>query len=160
MELIPGKEYIVPCMMFSEHIIPIIPHIHSDVENGQEEEHYHLDDRFDYIKGGSHYPIVCPVRIAPSDYPDHTVEYVPMVAVKKTIETHTPVEMIKESKLNMDNLKNDRCPHRGYDLSNVEPDENGVRRCPMHGLCTKGGKLIPEHELLFKQTEFLSHLSL
>jgi hypothetical protein len=24
----------------------------------------------------------------------------------------------------------------------------------MHGLCTKEGKLIPEHELLFKQSEF------
>ena len=30
--------------------------------------------------------------------------------------------------------RNARCPHRGVDLSDVEPDEDGVIECPLHGL--------------------------
>lgn len=34
------------------------------------------------------------------------------------------------------------CPHRGYDLSEVEPDEQGVIQCPLHALrwCAKTGE--------------------
>lgn len=27
-----------------------------------------------------------------------------------------------------------KCPHRGYDISQVSPDKNGIITCPLHGL--------------------------
>ena len=37
-----------------------------------------------------------------------------------------------------------RCPHRGADLSAIEPDEHGVVECPLHGLkwCTRTGNMV------------------
>lgn len=38
------------------------------------------------------------------------------------------------------------CPHRGVSLATIEPDENGVITCPLHGLrwCAKTGHAIPD----------------
>lgn len=37
------------------------------------------------------------------------------------------------------------CPHRGYDLSSVPPDDDGIVECPLHGLrwCVRTGR---QHE--------------
>ena len=38
-----------------------------------------------------------------------------------------------------------KCPHRGADLTGIEPDALGVIRCPLHGLgwCGRTGRLVP-----------------
>ena len=42
-------------------------------------------------------------------------------------------------------VRNPVCPHQGLDLSQIEPDCNGMIVCPGHvlGWCNKTGKLIP-----------------
>jgi nitrite reductase/ring-hydroxylating ferredoxin subunit len=46
----------------------------------------------------------------------------------------TPVSLIKNSKLKHNCIHKGKCPHRGYDLSNEIPNENGIITCPLHGL--------------------------
>ena len=44
-----------------------------------------------------------------------------------------PVRFIKNSKLKHKCIHKGKCPHRGYDLSNVDPIDNQIH-CPLHGL--------------------------
>jgi hypothetical protein len=126
------------------------------IKNGQDDEHYHLDDRFEYYDciNDSFHKIGIPVRIFPSEYSDATIILHPMVAINEFISTETSTDLIIESELNMKNLKYDKCPHKGYDLTNVPIDRNGFKKCPMHGLCTKRGKLSDQHKLLFIEKKF------
>lgn len=155
-ELIVGKEYLVPCFNTGKFVIPILLHLHDDKENGQDDEHYHLDDRFEYYDcvNDSYHKVDIPVRIFPKEYNDATIILHPMVAIRETITTETPTIAIIESELNMRNLKNNKCPHKGFDLTNIIVDKNGFRKCPMHGLCTKRGKLSEHHKLLFIERKF------
>jgi len=145
-KLIEKTFYDVPCWVENGDIIPIIPHLHSDKESGQLKKHYHVDDRFIT----NHY----------NKYFDNKAIYiltnnkdVKMQAVKNElriypkngkIERHilrcvlpfvsgiTPVEVLKNHKLKKC-MHNGKCPHKGYDLSNIEA-VNGVVTCPLHGL--------------------------
>jgi hypothetical protein len=51
-------------------------------------------------------------------------------------DSRTPVHMIqgaiKEVPCNA--LRNGKCPHRGFNMAQVLPDEYGVKTCPMHGM--------------------------
>ena len=42
------------------------------------------------------------------------------------------------------------CPHRGTDLTSIEPDENGIIECPAHGLHWSAGtgELVPRPEFI------------
>ena len=44
------------------------------------------------------------------------------------------------------------CPHRGADLSNIAPDEDGIITCPLHGLrwCAATGAIAPLHDWWMK----------
>ena len=50
----------------------------------------------------------------------------------------------RDSRMGNDHI----CPHRGADLSGVDPDEHGVITCPLHGLrwCAKTGEPAPPAE--------------
>lgn len=141
-----GKPYLVPCLTriikvehelewnndtldstrqfsYKKEFVPIINHPHNDIENGQQEVHYHKDDRFE-----SNVPHLRPSR---DDF--HNLEYLVLICLKTTIESTTPVDLIKKSKLKHRCIHKNKCPHRGFDLSN-ETKKNGVVTCPLHGL--------------------------
>lgn len=108
-------------------ICPIINHLHSDKENGQNEMHYHEDFRFitDTIKYSHRLRII--------KTKDTIIEYIPLVC--KTTEQLfiTSIHLIKNSKLKHNCIYKGKCPHRGYDLSQ-EVAINGIITCPLHGL--------------------------
>lgn len=117
-------------------VIPLYDHPHNDKENGQPHVHWHQNSKykgdfnritsFECYKGG---------RISkPKRKHNEWFEYRQLY--KKTdIEIgHTPVKLISNSKLKHKCIHKGKCPHRGFDLSNEVPDENGIITCPLHGL--------------------------
>lgn len=148
-----GEIFLVPCIVkkgmvqkegrdykFEMEILPVLNHIHKDVENGQEEAHYHLDYRFIVHRNDSSFPTVknkhsqhrFGTNIRPTkDFGE--IEYHALPVINEEFTGITPVEMISKSKLKMNNIKKNKCPHKGFDLSQV-PLVNGVKVCPLHGL--------------------------
>ncbi len=115
-------------------IYPVINHFHSDKENGQDYKHYHVDYRFIEMKGDrpkkrSKNHVYAPeVRISKG-----SIEYYPLECIRQENLFITPKELIKKSKLKHNCIYKNKCPHRGYNLSN-EPIIDGVITCPLHGL--------------------------
>lgn len=114
-----------------EIIIPLIDHLHSDKENNQTESHYHVDTRYlekerDYLQYD---------RINPNKLSDNEkIEYRLLKKHTNVFKGITPVQLISKSKLKHNCIHKGKCPHRGYDLTNVLPDEKGIITCPLHGL--------------------------
>lgn len=118
-----------------EYIIPLYDHPHNDIENGQYEVHYHQDDRyasnimrtlykFNSFRAGR---IVLP--LAEGEY----LEYRMLYKISEEHTSKTPVSLIKNSKLKHKCIHKGKCPHRGFDLTNVEAI-NGIITCPLHSL--------------------------
>lgn len=104
---------------------------HDDKPNGQHEEHYHADHRWEALDK-SNVAIVYQVYRLTKNV-DTRIEYV-RLRCKTTSEWGvTPVDLISRSTLNHKCLVNGKCPHKGFDLSNTLPI-NGVITCPLHGL--------------------------
>lgn len=156
--MIKGNKYIIPCAKFSiikkielteddfweaeytnnyinsfyktkkiEYLVPIIDFLHDDKENGQEMPHYHMDSRF--IENDRKYIS----RIYPHEHKDFEIVYQEMTCIKEIEDNFTHISFIKKSKFGKC-MKNNKCLHRGYDLSNIKPDENGIITCPLHNL--------------------------
>jgi hypothetical protein len=123
-----------------EYLTPLIDHLHNDKENGQSNFHYHVDTRFiadifkDYFN----------IRVDPNKLEvDETIEYRWLKKYRDEIDFTTPTELISKSKLKHKCIYKGKCPHRGYDLSQVKPDENGCKTCPLHSLkFDKNGNII------------------
>ena len=129
-------------------ITPVIPHLHSDIENGQDFPHYHADFRFiktttDILTGEEtaipeyhenhtwgHY-----VRAFPDlyKYKDEGLVYFALPVVSLQHKVITGVKLISKSKIKHKCIHKGKCPHRGYDLSQ-ERAVDGVITCPLHGL--------------------------
>lgn len=166
-----GETYLVPCIIskkylpnqdwclddndsvvlptpYSTNIYPIINHKHSDKENGQNYEHYHVDYRFveTIMKEG----IVSVVQLhsahtfAPSlrydlhhgnrDYDEnYKITYHALKCLRLNQYGIASKELLKKSKLKHKCIHKGKCPHRGYDLSQEVPN-NGIITCPLHGL--------------------------
>lgn len=124
--------------LIKEKLTPLINYPHSDKENGQKEVHYHVDDR--YISNTSYKRITLPLK------KDTYLVYRKLNKIKNVISGITPSKYIKNSKLKYNCIYKNKCPHRGYDLSNEKPDKNGIITCPLHGLKfnSKTMKLINE----------------
>lgn len=113
-----------------KYYIPIYNHPHSDIENGQTEIHYHRDTRFEEVdKPDSEYNNNGSIVLQKDD----TIVIKELTAVADSEKWYTPAEMISKSKLKHRCIHKGKCPHRGYDLSGIEPAD-GVIRCPLHGL--------------------------
>jgi len=137
-----GEVYSVPCIVKGEDgkllITPVIDHPHSDRENGQPETHYHADYRFirtdmdgEPIKSHSRHVYLHAERpVAGRD--GHLIHY-PLPVVSEKFENVTHHSRIRRSKLNQKCIHKGKCPHRGYDLSQVEAVD-GIITCPLHGL--------------------------
>lgn len=153
-----GELFLVPCItresnaygdiyVDREFITPVFNHPHNDVENGQKEIHYHVDYRFvkyhNTAGGESAYSFPQPIRrhrkhnfvehIRPIKDHHGKLEYILLPVINEDFKGITPVSNIKKSNLKHKCIHKGKCPHRGYDLSQVEP-VNGIIRCPLHGL--------------------------
>lgn len=105
--------------------VPVHNHPHNDIENGQPYAHYHIDTRF-VERLSDLYPIRIDAKGAQLEYHAkqllHETEYMP-----------TGFGFIASSKLKHKCIHKGKCPHRGYNLSNIQP-VNGEIHCPLHGL--------------------------
>lgn len=114
------------------YYIPIINHPHNDIENGQKQIHYHIDDRFVKSKN-SKININTDYKIRIDKTKDCKIEYIVMKCTSNKQHRVTKPEFIKNSKLKHKCIYKGKCAHRGYDLSQ-EIAVNGVITCPLHGL--------------------------
>ncbi len=130
-----GEIYLVPCFVLGNKIYPVINHLHNDKENGQSEQHYHVDFRFECVDNATEIGTNITSRIYPNrtEFKNKKIEYVKMKCRLSDQLGSTPVHMIKHSRLKHKCIYKGKCPHRGYDLSQVKPI-NGKIKCPLHGL--------------------------
>jgi hypothetical protein len=118
-----------------EYLIPLIDHLHNDIENGQKEAHYHVDDRFQQVIDkllDNNFDVES--RIYLDKYKDWKLEYRELKRDHNFVISATSVQLIKNSKLKHKCIHKGKCPHRGFDLSNETPDHLGNITCPLHGL--------------------------
>jgi hypothetical protein len=153
-----GEVFLVPCIVSSgmepyisrrtddyktrevSYITPVINHPHNDIENGQKIIHYHADWRF--IK-----KIAPNIPIALNSHSRHRYANVSRLTLKEgeklcyyelpVIDIGqvgiTPLSFISKSKFKHKCIHKGKCPHRGMDLSQIEPID-GIITCPLHGL--------------------------
>lgn len=150
-----GVCYSVPCIVKERserlYITPVINHPHDDKENGQNEIHYHVDYRFVKHKNNSNFPTVINRHskhyfvetIRPQEKLDGELEYFVLPVINEEFTGITPLDLISKSKLKHKCIYKGKCPHRGYDLSQVKAI-NGKITCPLHGLefNAKNGNLL------------------
>lgn len=150
--LIKGEVVLVPCILKEQdekiYITPVINHPHNDKENGQSEVHYHVDYRFVKHKNDKDFPTVINKHskhyFVENIRPEGgNIEYFALPVINEEFTGITPVEMIRKSKIKNNCIHKGKCPHRGYDLSQVNP-KDGKITCPLHGLEfeEKTGKLL------------------
>lgn len=136
-----GERFLVPCFVREDedttYITPVIDHPHSDKENGQPLVHYHADYRFVKHNAGvvenrhKKYYFVDDIRLVEGI--NGKIEDFILPVINEQFAAITPVELIAKSKIKHKCIHKGKCPHRGYDLSQVTP-VNGVITCPLHGL--------------------------
>lgn len=137
--LIVGETVLVPHYVGSGgHATPVLWPPHKDVHDGQPSPHYHNDERFQEEPTFSRwFPV------------DHArIEWRPTKVVRSqcTDKTRTRLDFIdnaiKHVKCNA--LIKGRCPHKGFNMDQVELNEHGLKVCPMHGMrFDKAGKGVP-----------------
>lgn len=151
-----GMYYLVPCIIYDTisdegkkhlYVYPIINNLHSDVDSGQEHEHYHLDYRFIEMQGmddisvkqkhsqhtfayNSRYDLL---YHNPHYKENYKVEYISLMCQRVNNLRITPTELIEIEKLKNKCIYKNKCPHKGMDLSQVIP-KDGIIQCPLHGL--------------------------
>lgn len=140
-----GEKYAVPCIVRHEDdlmfITPVINHPHNDKENGQKEVHYHADYRFIKHKSDNNFPTIInnhskhvfAETVRPQYKLHGNIEYYVLPVINEGFAGVTNVEFIAKSKLKHKCIHEGKCPHRGYDLSQVS-SINGKITCPLHGL--------------------------
>lgn len=140
-----GVSYSVPCIVKEQderlYITPVINHPHNDKENGQNEIHYHVDYRFVKHKADAKFPKVVNKHskhyfvenIRPQKGLHGELEYFILPMINEEFTGITPVNLISKSKLKHKCIHKGKCPHRGYDLSQVKAIEGKIT-CPLHGL--------------------------
>lgn len=116
--------------------IPVIDHPHNDKENGQPDTHYHLDDRF--AGPQEHLPEGHELDFYSRFYPEQNKHYRKVVlalrAQNPLVATRTATSLISNSKFKHKCIHKGKCPHRGYDLTNVGISPDGTVTCPLHSL--------------------------
>jgi len=142
-----GEMYLVPCFVREDlsieklFVTPVINHPHSDKENGQIGTHYHADYRFIKHKADSDFPTVInkhskhvfAENVRPIDELSGKLEYYVLPVVNEDFTGITPVDLISKSKMKHKCIHKGKCPHRGYDLSQVKAIDGKIT-CPLHGL--------------------------
>jgi nitrite reductase/ring-hydroxylating ferredoxin subunit len=121
-------------------VLPLYNHPHNDIENGQKEIHYHQDTRYEgnapiLFKSFKNGRIVLPLEDG------EKLEFKKVKKIKEEELFTTPSFLISKSKIKHKCIHKGKCPHRGFNLSNVTPILKGEGReareiiiCPLHGL--------------------------
>lgn len=133
-------------------VYPVINHLHNDRENGQDYYHYHVDYRFIQLIPSKRED--SNLSITPKYHPyhdfapwlrydlrvnasgvDNSQDYKLEYHALRCIRVHQRgiAGNVNQAKLAHHCIKNGKCPHRGYDLSQVV-HINNVITCPLHGL--------------------------
>ena len=126
-----GEECLVPCV----DGLPVLWPPHTDVHDGQQERHFHVDTRF--------CDIAHPAR------PRGAVKWVPMKVKRTDCNTGsaTDVSLITNAIRSKPckAMINGKCPHKGFNLAQVRPNGDGFIVCPMHGMRfhPQSGKGVP-----------------
>lgn len=156
-----GREGIYEKGMTRE-IIPLINHVHNDIENGQRERHYHGDSRFNvpqphvpkdwHVRSGELLRLVIKENGDIVDFGGHNTLFLEEIELYRTDEIHggeTDLNLITKSKLKHKCIHKGKCPHRGFDLSNIKAVD-GVITCPLHSLQFDEvtGKLLTDMSLI------------
>lgn len=143
-----GELFLVSCIykeLFNDglYIIPVINHPHNDIENGQKEIHYHMDTRFVRFRFDKYIIIdntnECNSKhkfgrnIRPILGVDGQFGWFILPVINEEFIFSTKLSFIKDSNLKHKCIHKGKCPHRGMDLSQIEPI-NGEITCPLHGL--------------------------
>lgn len=110
----------------AEKVYPLFDHLHNDRENGQPEKHYHVDDRFCGPQ------MVDRIRINPEKDVGF-LAWRSLPFLRHATFSSTPIDLIKKSKLKHKCIHKGKCPHRGFDLSGIQPIDGKIT-CPLHGL--------------------------
>ena len=63
----------------------------------------------------------------------NTIKYFVMPVINENFAGITPVNLISKSKLKHKCIHKGKCPHKGYDLSQVKAIDSKIT-CPLHGL--------------------------
>lgn len=117
-------------------IVPLVNLLHNDKESGQEYYHYHSDARYDgpqphldHLFDGK-YKVACqPSRINL----DAEFKTFPLIKYRDEIGAHTDVRLLNRDSIKCNHLIDDKCPHKGYDMSEIKADKDGNKTC-LHGL--------------------------
>lgn len=147
-----GQTYLVPSIQTSDYgWVPIILHLHTDEELGLPKLHVHYDYRFCNphevhssknsfdiqvleVRKNTEYKYLPFVCVNSRNYPD-ACDFISQ-GLSHIAELH---ELCKNRKM-VQNI----CPHKGYSLKSVQPDENGIITCPLHGArWAKDGSYVP-----------------
>lgn len=134
-----ANQYLI--LMKSMFITPVINHPHNDKENGQSEAHFHIDYRFLKHKNDGNFPTVINkdskyyfgLEVRPQKELHGELQYFLMPVVNEDFVGVTDLDLIAKSKLKHNCIYKGKCPHRGYDLSQVKAIDGKII-CPLHGL--------------------------
>lgn len=148
------KEYKVLCAITKKHscwggrAIPINGKPHTDPELGVNWEHYHIDWRyFEYEDRVRIFLQASPgLGTSDTDYyfvvvrADEVIRLETRRMLRYDLEGFEPARafaqwlLILEKNFAGVKCKGNRCPHRGADLTNCIPNENGQITCPYHAM--------------------------
>ncbi len=142
-----GRVYWVPCVLGwwrdTKKWWPVMGRMHEDVKFFNFAlRHYHLDRRFvgdNQVEPAVRLPL-CDRSGKGDDGIISAVEYRRRVCVRADMSFPvwpSPVGKMQRHYAGRACKRTDRgliCPHQGFALGSIAPDENGVRQCPMHGL--------------------------
>ena len=111
--------------------------MHPHKEIGMDEPHYHADNRFiRYVENTTIINNKHSKHIFLSEDCDESevkgnLQYLPLPVINEDIKFIISLKEIKKFKGKC--VKNNKCPHQGYDLCQVK-SLNGKIKCPLHGL--------------------------
>lgn len=153
-----GEVVLVPCLVTQPKTVDVFDHPrlaellykaspvlwppHDDKADGQPDRHYHTDPRFTPDAGIRVYEqfyveasFMAPIRLT-TDYP---IRWLPLRVVNTEFHSNrmaTSIHLISNALRGMSckALKDGRCPHKGFNMAQVDADPYGIKTCPMHGM--------------------------
>ncbi|HRH68854.1 MAG TPA: hypothetical protein PLB89_05035 [Flavobacteriales bacterium] len=143
--------------------VPVRGAVHDDAELGVLRKHLHFDERFVSkammkrigIENAHSWIVVIGQRDSSMRWSDGKVEWRPARCVTNVVgfanagRTKAFFRFHQEYR-DKELLKGHICPHRGYDLSTIPANAEGVKVCPLHGLhwCAKTGKNVQRKHII------------
>lgn len=127
--LVVGEEVMVPCIVGNGEIVPVLWPPHRDELDRQPERHFHVDHRFRAERS------VLGLRPVLGEHTSLKWHRMRVLSSNPNGDA-TPVGFIHNAiaALPCNAMLKGKCPHKDFNLAQVEADANGVITCPMHGM--------------------------